>query len=810
MRKWVVILLFLLCSIDFYAEELNILGFSFDRYPAISAILLPTESDVNYVRIDGVPRNIESVPLAISRKQVAIGILYQDNISTVFLEELVEDLSESFFVEPLFTLWDYSNEFSLVLPATSQKFVKPNLNSETIYHSDPSRTKLLDSICAVTSYLKNIGDLRLLIVIGNGDDTDSMISDKETSRLILESGVIPVFIGNWKNKVYPLNILREIGFGMSITVDRKDLSKSMVDVFEYLEDSTLLTFQALGDRKENIVEFGFENLQKEQYSLSPPPWKVQWYTKTNPINDGKVELSFDITPVELTTRTVMEIRKYSSRGEVKEYEFTYSPGTSELDKDVLAEGVWLYLLSVEGTDYISGNTVFSKLPGPKIRFEVPPLVSSKRISVDLKYEGGVPLSAIIINNKQIAVDETTKTINLDLKNGYNNIEMEYIDHFGRSFGPVSKRIFVDGQEPSVEVIEIPKYTNKNQLIIMGTIRDNLGLLSINVEGEIQNLQERESYDFSFPVDIYPGNNEINIIVEDLAGNTTEKTFHVTGDFILPNIVSINYDEFTSNNTAKISVNASDNTGISHLVANGIHFKYTGGPFTVELPNEGTNKIDIVVYDITGNTRKETIHIIKDTKSPEILIDDSTIILNQSKLSFKVRDNQKMKDVFVENKLATKNDSDLYTADLGAIEPGTDKTMEITAVDIAGNISKKTVRFINDVSPPRIVEISSPFSSRRLTFSDDFGLKKITFQGKEYNLSGTSSTLNIPFIEGNRGTIYLEDIAGNITEIPIKTNPWYTSPYFLYPAVAFAFFWIGLRIGIIYIKKRHHKKNKFKL
>jgi len=428
----------------------------------------------------------------------------------------------------------------------------------------------------------------------------------------------------------------------------------------------------------------------------------------------------------------------------------------------------------------------------------------------LKYEGGVPLSEIIINNKKIAVDEITKTIDLDLKNGYNNIEMEYIDHFGRSFGPVSKRIFVDSEEPTIEVVEIPKYTNKNQLIIMGTIRDNLGLLSINVEGKIQSLQERESYDFSFPVDIYPGNNEINIIGEDLAGNTTVKTFHVTGDFVLPNIISLNYDEYTSNGTAKISLNATDNTSISHLVANGIHSEYTGEPFTVELPNEGTNKIDIVVYDITGNTRKETIQIIKDTKSPEILIDDSTIILNQSKLSFEVRDNQKIKDVYVENKLAIKNDSDLYTVDLGTIEPGAEKTMEIKAIDIAGNISKKTVRFINDVKPPQIIEISSPFFSRRLTFSDDFGLKKITFQGKEYNLSGTSTTLNIPFIKGNRGTIYLEDIAGNITEIPIKTNPWYTSPYFLYPAVAFAFFWIGLRIGIIYMKKRHHKKSKFKL
>lgn len=225
MRKWVVILLFLLCSIDFYAEELNILGFSFDRYPAISAILLPTESDVNYVRIDGVPRNIESVPLAISRKQVAIGILYQDNISTVFLEELVEDLSESFFVEPLFTLWDYSNEFSLVLPATSQKFVKPNLNSETIYHSDPSRTKLLDSICAVTSYLKNIVwkdkyifteksiNIKGMLFIYNHDnayDQDFMeLFKKATEKISIDKGNIISVIGP-KKILYLANIAANI------------------------------------------------------------------------------------------------------------------------------------------------------------------------------------------------------------------------------------------------------------------------------------------------------------------------------------------------------------------------------------------------------------------------------------------------------------------------------------------------------------------------------------------------------------------------------------------------------------------------
>lgn len=810
MRKWIVLTLFLLCAISFYAEELNILGFSFDKYPIINAILLPTESDVNYVRIDGVPRNIESVPLAISRKQIAVGILYQENISTAFLAGLAKQLSETFFIEPLFTLWDYSNEFSLVLPAASQEFIKPNLSKETTYPDDPSRTKLLDSICAITSYLKNIGDLRFLIIIGNGDNTDSMISVKETSRLILESGVVPIFIGNWKNKTYPLSILREIGFGMSITVDRRDLSKSITDVFEYLEESTLLTFQALGDRKENIVEFGFKNLQKEQYSLNPPPWKVQWYTKTNPVKDGKVELSFDITPVEFPTRTMMEIRKYSSRGEVEKYEFEYSPGASELDKDVLAEGVWLYLLSIEGTDYISGKTVFSKLPGPKIRFEVPPLVSSKRISVDLKYEGGIPLNEIIVNNKQTVVDETEETITLELNSGYNNVEMEYIDHFGRSFGPVSKRIFVDSEKPVIETDEIPEHTNRNQLIIMGTIKDNLGLLAIKVNGKVQNLQERESYSFSIPVDIYPGSNEINITGEDLAGNTSEKTIHVTGDFVLPNILSINYEEHTSKDIATISLKATDNTEVSHVMINGTRFEYAKEPFNAKLPKEGLNKVDIVVYDITGNSRKETIQIIKDTRSPEILLDESTIILNQSSLNFQVRDNQGVNDVFVENKRAVKKDSDLYTVDLETIEPGAEKTLEITAIDIAGNVSKKTIRLINDVKPPEIIEISLPFFSRKITFSDDFGLKKITFQGKQYTLSGTSTTLNIPFNEGNRGTIYIEDIAGNTSEFPIKTRPWYTSPYFLYPAIAFVFFWVGLRTGTIYMKKRHHKKSKFKL
>ncbi len=810
MKKLLLLFLFLLCSGIFYAEELNILGFSFYNYPALNAILLPTESEVDYVRIDGVPRNVESVPLAISRKQVAIGILYQDDLSTTFLEELTTDLSKEFFVEPMFTLWKYSNEFSLVMPAVSREFISPNLTDQPRYHSDPSRTKLFDSISAVTSYLKNIGDLRFLIIIGNGDDTDSMISDAKTSRLILESGVIPIFIGNWKNKVIPLDILRKIGFGMSITVDKKDFSKSVVDVFEYLKESILLTFQALGDRKEKIVEFGFENLQKEQYSLSPPPWKVMWYTKTNPIKDGRVELSFDITPVEFSTRTVMKIQKYSSRGDVEEYEFTYSPGTSELDKDILSEGIWLYLLTVEGKDYISGNTVFSKLPGPKIRFEIPSLVSSKRISVDLKYEGGVPLSEIIINNKKITVDKIEKNIILELESGYNNIEMEYIDHFGRTFGPVSERIFVDSEEPTIEINELPKYSNKNQLIVMGTVKDNLGLLSINVNGKTQNLQEKESYNFSIPVDMYPGNNKINVIAEDLAGNKTEKSFEVIGDFILPNIESVNYDEYTSIERVKISINATDNTEVSHLTINGKRFEYSGNSFTTELQNEGINQINIVVYDITGNSRRQTIQIIRDTIKPEIQINDSTIILNQSRLTFGVIDNQEIKNVYIENRIATKIDTDLYSVDLGTIEPGAEKTMEITAVDLAGNTSKKTVRLINDIKPPQIIEISSPFFSRKISFLDDFGLKKLTFQGKEYNLSGTSTSVNIPFNEGEKGTVIIEDIAGNTMEIPVNAIPWYRSPYFVYPLVAFLFFWIGLRIGIIYIKKKYHKKNRLKL
>ncbi|MFW6119506.1 MAG: cadherin-like beta sandwich domain-containing protein [Petrotogales bacterium] len=810
MKKLLLLFLFLLCTIIFYAEELNILGFSFDKYPSLNAILLPTETEVDYVRIDGVPRNVESEPLAISRKQVAIGILYQDDLSTTFLEKLTTDLSKDFFVEPLFTLWRYSNEFSLVMPTVTREFIGPNLTDQPRYHSDPSRTKLFDSISAVTSYLKNIGDLRFLIIIGNGDDTDSMISDTKASKLILESGVIPIFIGNWKNKVIPLDILRKIGFGMSITVDKKDYSKSIVDVFEYLKESILLTFQALGDRKEKIVEFGFENLQKEQYSLYPPPWKVIWYTKTNPIKDGRVELSFDITPVEFSTRTVMKIQKYSSRGDVEEYEFTYSPGTSELDKDILSEGIWLYLLTVEGKDYISGNTVFSKFPGPKIRFEIPSLVSSKRISVDLKYEGGVPLSEIIINNKKINVDKIEKNIILELESGYNNIEMEYIDHFGRTFGPVNERIFVDSEEPTIVIDELPKYYNKNQLIVMGTVKDNLGLLSINVNGKSQNLQEKESYNFSIPVDIYPDNNKINVIAEDLAGNKTEKSFEVIGDFILPNIESINYDEYSSSEREKISINATDNTEVSHLTINGKRFEYNGNSFTTELQYEGVNQIDIVVYDVTGNSRRQTIQIIRDTIKPEIQINDSTIILNQSRLTFEVIDNQEIKNVYIENRIATKINTNLYSVDLGTIEPGAEKTMEITAVDLAGNISKKTVRLINDIKPPQIIEISSPFFSRKISFSDDFGLKKLTFQGKEYNLFGTSTSVNIPFNEGDNGTVVIEDIAGNTAEIPINAIPWYRSPYFVYPLVAFLFFWIGLRIGIIYIKKKYHNKNRLKL
>lgn len=811
--KKLVLALFLILAILSTADEMNTLGFDTSDYPAIKALLRQNGKGISSLEINGLMRNFESQPLHINSK-VSIAFLVQEGIdlSEILSIEMLREFSDKFSISPSFSLWTFGEEINLRVPECGLEFFEKNLSSEVV-HDFSETQRLIDGVGFAGTSMKEQGDVRFLIVLGDGRDNGSKLSDQEAAGLLIESGVIPLFLGNWKDNSAPIRILQNIRFGGFYTVQKQILSEMLQEILNEISEATLMKFQGLGEFKESEITISFNNGEKEAFQISVPSWNVRWFLSRNPVNDGGAEVSFDIAGEPALNRIPLNFKKIGSG---KEQAFSrnveYSPGNVFFDSDHLDTGNWLYCVS-SYVDYklTSGIVIFSKPPAPKLSMDIPPLTNKKNYNLEFEYQGGILLDFVSVENRIVKMSSPRLVIPIALNEGYNKINISYKDVFGRIFQPTPYTIFLDDSPPLLSMSDIPQFTSSDEIVLSGRVSDNVGLQSIKLGDKALFLEGKEEYEFDFPVAISSGNNIIKIKIEDLAGNSTLNEFLVIGDFTPPEILSVQYPEVTRNDEVLLHIDARDNTGLAGLMINGKNYPYSTKVFPVILPNMGNNVINIGIRDVAGNITARTIDIIRDMNPPEILLPEKLVTKDKSTdFKFEVHDDYGVSKVTVNDKAAIKT-NDRYGFSV-ILEPGAAKLIKIEAFDEAGNSTEKEVEIIYDIKPAEVQIKAGPFITRKVLFKDDFGLKRLFVNGTERDLNGEKEALiDIPFsIIRRKVVVKVEDIGGNLYEKAIYAYPWYFSPFIILLLFAGAFFWLGVRVGVYYIRIKHQRQHRVKL
>ncbi len=157
-----------------------------------------------------------------------------------------------------------------------------------------------------------------------------------------------------------------------------------------------------------------------------------------------------------------------------------------------------------------------------------------------------------------------------------------------------------------------KITNKKSISIFGKVEDKeSGINILKINGKI--VEIKDNGDFEEEISLKEGENKINIVAVDNAGNKTEKALIVTVDTTPPVVKITAPANFETVNEGSITVSGTatdSSSGIDTVTVNGNAVTVASdGSFSTSVSlTEGDNTITIVATDKAGNKTTKTITV----------------------------------------------------------------------------------------------------------------------------------------------------------------------------------------------------------
>ncbi|MCK5413923.1 MAG: winged helix-turn-helix transcriptional regulator, partial [Thermoplasmata archaeon] len=209
--------------------------------------------------------------------------------------------------------------------------------------------------------------------------------------------------------------------------------------------------------------------------------------------------------------------------------------------------------------------------------------------------------------------------------------------------------------------------------------------------------------------------------------------------------------------------------LAELMVQGTTVPMTGTSFEQEvLMAEGLNDVNLVATDLAGNIARFTFSVLRDTAPPVITLTAPAegALLNATSVRVAgLMDEQVQGDRIVINGATATLSSGAFELLLSSLDEGP-ITIDVTAIDLAGNRASVSMVVIIDTLPP-IMELVSPndgLLTRQATVllegtSEEGAI--ITIQGVPVILTGTTFTHSVDLAEG-RNIIHASSIdeAGN--------------------------------------------------
>jgi len=237
--------------------------------------------------------------------------------------------------------------------------------------------------------------------------------------------------------------------------------------------------------------------------------------------------------------------------------------------------------------------------------------------------------------------------------------------------------------------------------------DNVGVTVVTADGEpLSNAGGDDIWEGT--ITAIEGTHIVNISASDAAGNTAYETANYTAttpaDNITPEINSVTLNP-TNPNTGEniiVTVNATDNVGVTAVTADGMALSNAGGDDTWEgtiTAIEGTHIVNISASDAAGNTAYETANYTATTPADNITPEINSVTLNPTDpntgdniiVTVNATDNVGVTAVTADGMaLSNAGGDDTWEGTITAIE-GT-HIVNISASDAAGNTAYETANY----------------------------------------------------------------------------------------------------------------------
>lgn len=271
-------------------------------------------------------------------------------------------------------------------------------------------------------------------------------------------------------------------------------------------------------------------------------------------------------------------------------------------------------------------------------------------------------------------------------------------------------------------------TDQEEAIVEGSIEDNLSVpeeISVTISGEEATLMENG--EFYLEKSLESGQNTIEVVAEDLVGNSSSENVTITSDSQPPTL-DVSYSEIVDRKTATIEGTVSDDvTDIEDmdvtLDGNTLELDSEGNFSKDESLTQGSNSFTIEATDNVGNSVSENITIVSDTVPPKVSINSpaSEKVVDRGTDTISVEgyvtdDVDDYANLYVEINGENHNlESGGYFDQQVNLESGTNE-IEVVAEDRAGNTGRDSVTVIRDDEDPSI-EITQPEKESVTTTND---------------------------------------------------------------------------------------------
>ena len=313
-------------------------------------------------------------------------------------------------------------------------------------------------------------------------------------------------------------------------------------------------------------------------------------------------------------------------------------------------------------------------------------------------EIGSGIASITVNGVSAPLGATTYSATIPLSEGVNAVNVIAIDN-ATNTGNASSSIILDTTNPVVTIDAVTTPTNVSTQTITGTFTETgSGIASITVNGVSASVS---STTYSATIPLSEGANEVNVVAIDNATNIGTNSSSILLDTINP-AVMIDASMIATNATPLIFTGTFTETGsgIALITVNGVSASISGNTYSASISLlEGANAVNVAAIDNATNIGTNSTTIVLDITAPTV-----NITKPENNTEIKYFDNIVRGEFFDEYlnsaTLTVSSGSNVLTYHLPITDdkftlrveftPDQDNTLELSAIDKAGNSNNETI------------------------------------------------------------------------------------------------------------------------